>query len=217
VFLTPTRPGTTETLFVWDRPKYIKMIDVCKTVDEFRPETDWDLMRQLSGFSGSVTSVLYVENPKTQPHEHQTISNLAMRSLNRATGYQDPDCVGCGFAYACEYALTRKVLVHYVSYRLNEARFGPDWPAEARKLLAARQLTEWDHLFRKELRDFVAADHVSSFAAVSYLFRTDPRKFVLFCLALKNKEEATPALERVYGKPLKALEADCLKGVARGG
>jgi hypothetical protein len=217
VYLTQTRPGTTEILYVWDKAKYLKMIELCKTIDEFKANKDWALLAQLSGFNGSITSIHNAETNKQLPPEHTTISRLAMRNLIRATNGNEPDWLRCGFAYTCEHSLTRKVLVHYVSYRNNEVRLGADWIVEARKYVSARQLIPWDTLFRTPLSDFMAADHVSSFAAVLYLFRTDPRKFVLYCFALRNREEPTPALERIYGKPLKQLQTDCARWISKNG
>jgi hypothetical protein len=215
VYLTQTRPGQYERVFVWDRPKYLKMIELCKSIDEFKGVNDWHLLSQCSGFSGRVTSITNADEADPTPPEHFTISGMGRRQALMATGSKSGDWLDCGFAYCCEYSVTKKVLIHYIDYQVNETRLGDDWFVEARRHLEMKKIRKWDELVRMPLQAWGSETHLSAFTYVAYLFSTDPRKFCLACLAIKEGQSDVQAIESVYGKSLEELQAACYKWLAK--
>jgi hypothetical protein len=215
VFLTQTRPGVYEQLFVWDKPKYFKMIELCKSIDEFKGVNDWHLLSQCSGFSGRITTINNASEGDPTPPEHFTVSGMGMRQVGAATGGKAGDWLDCGFAYCCEYSVLNKVRVHYIDYQVNETRLGDDWLVEARRHLEMKKIHKWNELVRIPLQSWSSATHLSAFAYVAHLFRTDPRKFCLVCLAIREGQNDVQAVESVYGKPLEELERDCYRWLSR--
>jgi hypothetical protein len=211
IFLTQMRPGKYEQLFVWDRPKYLKMIDICKSIDEFQGARDWHLSAQCGGFAGRITAIDNAEEGDPLPPEHTTVSRFGMRSVNEATGFKSTDWLDCGMAYCCEYSVMNKVRIHYIDYQVNDVRLGDDWMVEARRHAQMKKLRPWREMVKIPLEAWSPAEHLSAFAYVAHLFRTDPRKFCLMCLAIREGQSEVQAIESVYGKSLEDLQKGCYK------
>jgi hypothetical protein len=209
VYLTQSRPGKYEQLFVWDRPKYLKMIDLCKQIDEFGGHGDWHLTSECSGFSGRITTITNADTGDPLPPEHFTVSSMGMRQVVAATGGKAGDWLDCGFAYCCEYCVLTKVRVHYIDYQVNETRLGDDWMTEARRHAQMRKIRKWEEMTRMPLQSWSSVEHLSAFSYVAFLFRTDPRKFCLMCLAIREGQGDVQAIESVYGKPIDELQRAC--------
>jgi hypothetical protein len=206
VFLTPTRPNTAELVLVWDKPKYIKMIEICQPIDEFKGVSDWNLIAQCGGFAGRLTRISNANQAKSAPPEHMTISEVALRQMSVAAQGKDKDWLGLGFTYHCESAVTNKVLIHYIDYQVNETRLGDNWTNEARKYLSQGKLRKWNEMFAWELRNWEARDHLSAYAMVSYLFRSAPKRFVSMVMAIRNGADDVEAMETAYGRKVADLE-----------
>jgi hypothetical protein len=211
VYLTQSRPGKFEQLFVWDKPKFLKMIDICKGIEEFNGVDDWHLLTQCGGFSGSITAISNAEEGDPLPPEHMTVSRFGMRNVGIATGYKCGDWLDCGFAYCSEYSILNKVRVHYIDYQVNETRLADDWMVEARRHAQMQKIRKWSEMTRIPLQAWSSIEHLSAFAYVAYLFRTDPRKFCLMCLAIREGQNDVQAIETAYGKPLDELQKACFK------
>ena len=211
VYLTQSRPAKYEQLYVWDKPKYLKLIDVCKSIEEFKGVGDWHLITQCGGFSGSITAIDNAEEGDPLPPEHTTVSRFGMRNVGIASGYKAGDWLDCGFAYCCEYSIMNKVRVHYIDYQVNETRLADDWMVEARRHAQMQKIRKWEEMTRIPLQNWSSVEHLSAFAYVAYLFRTDSRKFCLMCLAIREGQGDVPAIESVYGKPIEELQKGCYK------
>ena len=155
VYLTQSRPAKYEQLYVWDKPKYLKMIEVCKTVDEFKGVGDWHLLTQCGGFSGRITAIDNADEGDPLPPEHTTVSRFGMRNVGIASGYKAGDWLDCGFAYCCEYCILNTVRVHYIDYQVNETRLGDDWMVEARRHAQMQKIRKWSEMTRIPLQGLV--------------------------------------------------------------
>jgi hypothetical protein len=211
VYLTQSRPGKYEQVYVWDKPKYLKMIDLCKSIEEFKGIGDWHLLTQCGGFSGRITAIDNAEEGDPLPPEHSTVSRFGMRNVGIASGYKAGDWLDCGFAYCCEYSVLNTVRVHYIDYQVNETRLADDWMVEARRHAQMQKIRKWEEMTRMPLQSWSSVEHLSAFTYVAYLFRTDPRKFCLMCLAIREGQGDVQAIESVYGKPIDELQRACYK------
>jgi hypothetical protein len=214
VFLTPTRCNTFEYLFLWDKPSYLKSIEVCKNIDEFKGNEDWHLFKDVIGYGGQLTKVGNANAGKQYPPEHMIVSATAARQISTATGGKIGDCLGYGFAYHCEHAVKGKILISYVRYTLNDAKFSPDWPAEAKKLYAERKFPTWESLFASDLRDWSPAQHVGAFTVTTFLMQ-DPVKFAKMAFLVQNGSSPTAAVEKMYGKTIDELQQLCGRWATR--
>lgn len=215
-FLTPMRPTTHQFLYLWDKDTYVKAINVCRNVDEFRQAQDWHLFPQLACFNGTTTTVGNAAEGKIVPPEHLVISQTALWNISHATNGQAQDWLDIGFAYHTEYAVKNKVLMEYVRYQLNETRLGPNWANEARKMAGENKLVRWKDLFDSDLVAWTPPHHVTAFATVSFLMR-DPVRFAKFNVLIRNGVLAQEALPKIYGLPLDRLEMLCGKWILQGG
>lgn len=215
-FLTPARPNKNEILYAWDEARYAKLIELCQSIGQFKGIQDWELISKSGGFRGEVTRITQHHKGKGVPPENVAISEVASHCIDVAARGRGRDWLGCGFPYHCEYAVSNKVLIHFIRYRQNETKFGNDWISETRKKLAEKKLIAWEDLINKDLADWEAPDHLNAFATVTYLFKTDPKKFVKLIYLLGQEKTDVEAIETAYGKKLPDLQQLCFRWIMTG-
>lgn len=214
-FLTPMRPSTHEFLYLWDKATYVKSIGICRNIDEFKGGEDWHLYPELACFNGELTSVANAAEGKQAPPEHLVISMTAQWNISHATNGRAKHWLKIGFAYHTEYAVKSKVLMEYVKYQLNETRLGPNWANEARKLAGEGKLVRWRDLFDSDLQAWNPPHHLTAFATVAFLMRTDPVRFAKVNVLIRDGASAQEAIEKIYGKPIDQMEGLFQKWVAK--
>lgn len=214
--LTATRPQTYNFVYLWDKATYHKSIEICRNLPEFKQAQDWHLFPQLACFNGDGLTVGNASEGKLAPPEHLVISQVALWNIGVANGGLGKGWLDVGFAYHTEYAVKNKVLMEYVKYQLNEARLGPNWASEAKKMAGASKLIRWRELFDSDLVAWTPAHHVTAFATVSFLMRTDAVRFAKFNILIREGATADEALEKIYGRPIDQLEAMCGKWILQG-
>ncbi len=215
-FLTPTRPSTHEFVYLWDKETYLKSIEICRNVEEFRRGEDWHLYPKLACFNGTTTTVANAAEGKSAPPEHLVVSQTALWNITKATNGHAKDWLDVGFAYHTEYAVKNKVLIEYVRYQLNDTRLGPNWASEARKMAGENKLVRWNDLLDSDLVAWNPPHHVTAFATVSFLMQ-DPVRFAKFTVLIRDGVSAQEALPKIYGRPLDQLEALCGKWILSSG
>ncbi|RIK75555.1 MAG: hypothetical protein DCC68_20990 [Planctomycetota bacterium] len=213
-FLTPLRPSTHEFLYLWDKATYTKSIGICRNIDEFKGGEDWHLYPQLACFNGGLTTVGNAAEGKQAPPEHLVISQVAVWNIGHATNGRAKHWLRIGFAYHTEYAVKNKVLMEYVKYQLNETRLGPNWANEARKMAGEGKLVRWRDLFDSDLQAWNPPHHVTAFATVTFLMRSDPVRFAKMNVLIRGGATAQEAIEKIYGRPIDQMEALFQKWVA---
>jgi hypothetical protein len=212
--LTQTRPPSFELLYVWDDPTYIKMINICKTMEEFRNVQDWDLVSKTLSFEGRLGEVANAKKGGPTPPEHFITSTVGLHQINAATHGHGKDWLEVGFAYYCENALLNKILIQYVDYQINETHLGPNWINETKKYASEGKLIPWDDMMDVQVRDWRPQHHLTAFSSVTFLMRTDPRRFTRYVVAVGKGQDQRAALEQIYGRSLKEIEALYRRGIA---
>jgi hypothetical protein len=212
VVLTQTRPDTHEILFCWDEPQWMRMIQICQGLPEFRQ--DWALVSQTAGYSNAQSSVVRAREGKGVPPEHHTVSDLARASMYHSTDYQARTWLSIGFAYYCERAILKKNLLHYIEYEPNAQRLGENWNQEVKKYAQQRKLRLWNDLLELPLRDYDPPDHLGIYMMVAYLFEADPIRFTRMVQMIGRGIDDKAAMEAAYEKTIDELQTGCAKWIA---
>ena len=215
MLLTNTRPDNFSMAIVWDTPAYEALIGKIQREEDFAGIEDWHLVKQTVGFYGRECCIINATQNQPHPTEFRTVSMFAGYQIMRATGGKSKAWLSTGFPYYCQYAVFRQVLVTSVRYQINETKFSPNWPLEVKQRLAQGQLNSWEDMFRLDLPDYIAKDHLTNFAVISYLMQTRPKLFPKLLLAIRDGKDSKEAMEEVYGKPIARQQADFVSWVKK--
>lgn len=87
---------------------------------------------------------------------------------------------------------------------------------DLRLLNSKRELRPWKDVLHRELREFTSIEYTQAFGMVSFLLRTQPRKFLQLTRLLREGRDIDAALEAAYSTKLPELEAACNRWIAAG-
>jgi hypothetical protein len=198
-----TRPDTHELLIVWDDPTYLKLID---QLGGPNPNQDWRLARKLVGVMSRNRSFFNARGGRAMPPEDMALFQYAHMLMIEATDAKAPPWLNEGFAAYCENLILQRNLCHSIKYEMNEVQFGMNWNSEIRKYAQQGKLKPWDQIFPLDLIGLKALDYLTCYSMVCFLSK-DPERFTKFVVEVRGGVPPPQALERVYGKSIKDLQA----------
>jgi hypothetical protein len=201
--LCQTRPDTHELVILWDDPTYLKLVDLMAGPN---PSQDWQSARKAGGVVSRNRCLFNARGGRSAPPEDMALSQFAHMLMIEATHAKAPPWLNEGFADYCENLILQRNLCHSIKYEMNEVRFGLNWNSEIRKYAQQGKLKPWDQIFPLDLIGLKALDYLTCYSMVCFLAK-DPERFTKFVVEVRGGVPPPQALERVYGKSIKDLQA----------
>jgi hypothetical protein len=198
--LTQTRPGTHELLVFNEPPTRVYFL----MPGAFRNDIN-ERFRQA-----------FVANQIPQrPAENAAVFKLGRMMMAEATEGKAPAWLTEGFAAYCENAVLKKNLVCALHQPNEAVRYGENWDSAIKRLALQKKLPAWEHLFAANRAEMSATEYAADYSIVAFLMRTTPRNFARFVVEQRNGTGSAAALEMVYGKPVKEIQAAWAQWAAR--
>jgi hypothetical protein len=175
---------------------------------------NWMSVRECNAYDHVEAPHMY-ETPqsiKTRPPSCGAVFMTARRQLQLAADWRAPFWVTEGFS-AYGDNVVHKRNRWFTVYSPRQIPVG-DWMVEARKLVGEKKQQSWKAIFKRELIDWEAPDHVQTMSMAAFLFESEPAKFLSYLKRLRNGEEPVEAMEGAYNASLSDIEERWARWVA---
>lgn len=200
--LTQTRPDTHEIVVVATLASYN---DLITALEKKAPGDDWGMLRKSTGFSFSKLSVFNAANSGSIGPSSMAIHQFSKMLISTACDGHAPPWLTSGFSSYCENFLTQRNLCYTFAYEMNDVKFGENWNQDIRKFATKGELKKWDYIFPIDLIGLKALDYLTCYSMVSF-FMGDGQRFAKLTAEIRDGTQSAPALEKVYGRPVKELQ-----------
>jgi hypothetical protein len=203
--LTPRRPATDDLFLFVDQPSYLRLMELLKK-DPRYSRVNFDLLERLSG--GTLDRITFLRRMTNGvPLENMAVHSSAYRQIQIASRSAARPWLCDGFAAYCEFAVTRKNLMHSIDAQSVDVRLASNWELLLRQLARTSGVRSWEEMFKKELAEFEMIHYLEAKSMAGFLLR-EPDKFQDYVEQIAAGAEDAEALTEAYGKPVKELETD---------
>lgn len=151
--------------------------------------------------------VFVVSQGLQRPPENMALFKLGRMLMAEATDGKAPAWLMEGFAAYCENAVTRRNLCYPQTAPGDDFKYGESWDAALKRLAAQNKLPALERFFPLSRTNMSVTDYMASYSLVACLLKSSPRNFARFALEVRNGVPAGDALERVYGRSPKDMQA----------
>jgi hypothetical protein len=205
--LARTRPDEFGLIVLWEKSSweaFRKVMESLYSLNQLGP--NWISAHEMNAFDHVAVPHTF-ETPQTiksRPPSCGTVFITARRQIQLAADWQAPFWLAEGFS-AYGDNVVHKLNRWFTVYQPRQMPVG-DWMIDARKLVGDEKQRPWKAMFKRELIDWEAPDHVQTMSMVVFLFESEPAKFLAYLKRLRNREEPLEALEGAYNSSLTDLE-----------
>jgi len=205
--LARTQPDQFGLILLWEKASwdaFRKVMESKYSLQELG--SAWTSSREVNAYDHVDVPHTY-ETPqsmKTRPPSCGAVFMTARRQLQLATSWHAPFWLAEGFS-AYGDNVVHKLNRWYTVYSPRQVTVS-DWLVDARKLVADKKHRPWEEMFRRELMDWQAPDHIQTMSMVAFLFEAEPAKFLGYLKRLAGGDLEQPALEEAYGSSVAEIE-----------
>lgn len=199
--LTCTRPDRHGMLFVSDKLTFSGVID--RAFGKMDKEQR-DLFRKGSGFSmsnGETDDAVQNFDGASNGAPNRAVWSWGKQMMHCATNGKAKAWLVEGFGAWCENTTLQANTMHSFEYEANTTlHLSQNWNEDIRRQSA--KFVPWPEMFNQTLVHLKAHQYLQFYAMVSFMIKVSPERFDKFVIAIRNGEEAGPAIERIYGRKL---------------
>jgi hypothetical protein len=152
----------------------------------------------------------------TPPLENMALFRMGRMFMAEATAGKAPAWLLEGFAAYCENAVTHKNLNYPRTNAPDAIKPGDNWESGLRRVAAQGKLPQLEHLFALSRHNMSPTEYAAAYSFVSFLFKTSPRDFVRYVLEVRGGAASADALDRLYGRNAKEMQAPWARWAAGG-
>jgi hypothetical protein len=198
--LASTRPDEFGLVQLWEKASweaFRKVMESMYSLQQLGPA--WTSAREVNAYDHVEVPHTY-ETPqtiKTRPPSCGAVFITTRRQLQLAADWRAPFWLAEGFS-AYGDNVVHKLNRWFTVYHPRQVPVG-DWMVDARKLVAEKKQRPWKAMFKRELVDWEAADHIQTMSMAAFLFESEPAKFLGYLKRLRGDEQELTALEEAYG------------------
>jgi len=156
----------------------------------------------------------FTVGPGLPPAENMALFRLGRMFMAEASDGKAPAWLMEGFAAYCENAVLHRNLCCPQSASRDEVKPGENWDAALKRLATQGKLPQFERLSSANRGNMSPNDYAASCSLVTFLFKTNPRDFVRFVFEIRGGALTPQALERVYGRNTKEVQAAWAQWVA---
>jgi len=215
LMLATTRPDEFGLVLLWEKASweaFRKVMESMYSLNQLGPS--WISAREVNAFDHVDVPHTY-ETPQTiksRPPSCGAVFMTARRQLQLAADWRAPFWLAEGFS-AYGDNVVHKLNRWFTVYQPRQMPVG-DWMAEARKLVGEKKQRPWKSMFKRELIDWEASDHIQTMSIAAFLFESEPGKFLGYLKRLRNRDEPLEALEGAYNTSLAEIEERWVRWLA---